>query len=288
MTDILKGNTNPSREPDLGGQARDPQRAGRHAPAGRGQDRDRDRRARPVHVRLSRAAREPEGAGAGDRRVAGQQRPFDAAVVEPGDLAHRRRAAVAIGRARAHRRPAGDRLRAARAASSGSRIDAWSGGAPGPWTRQTRTELFRVGTQPGARNAVDPAGPPVQPVVRRLGRRPGQGGARSAVVGCRRRRLARPRAGGRRRRRSRSGSRTAFFWGRTGWGGPLLGACFVPSPRGPRRTGTGTAMATATATGRPGRRPRWPARTSRPPARRSRDRNAARRPRPDGAIAMRS
>jgi membrane peptidoglycan carboxypeptidase len=28
-----------------------------------------------------------------------------------------------------------------------SRIDAWSGGAPGPWTRQTRTELFRVGTQ---------------------------------------------------------------------------------------------------------------------------------------------
>ena len=37
-------------------------------------------------------------------------------------------------------------------------IDAWSGGAPGPWTRDTRTEYFMAGTQPGAADQVDPNG----------------------------------------------------------------------------------------------------------------------------------
>ncbi len=37
-------------------------------------------------------------------------------------------------------------------------IDAWSGGAPGPWTRDTRTEYFMAGTQPGAAGQVDPNG----------------------------------------------------------------------------------------------------------------------------------
>jgi peptidoglycan glycosyltransferase len=37
-------------------------------------------------------------------------------------------------------------------------IDAWSGGAPGPWTRDTRTEWFIEGTQPGGVNEVDPPG----------------------------------------------------------------------------------------------------------------------------------
>jgi membrane peptidoglycan carboxypeptidase len=37
-------------------------------------------------------------------------------------------------------------------------IDAWSGGAPGPWTRATRTEYFIAGTQPGGPDQVDPAG----------------------------------------------------------------------------------------------------------------------------------
>jgi membrane peptidoglycan carboxypeptidase len=37
-------------------------------------------------------------------------------------------------------------------------IDAYTGGAPGAWTRGTRTELFVAGTQPGGRNEVDPAG----------------------------------------------------------------------------------------------------------------------------------
>jgi peptidoglycan glycosyltransferase len=37
-------------------------------------------------------------------------------------------------------------------------IDAWSGGTPGPWTRDTRTEYFIDGTQPGAAGQIDPAG----------------------------------------------------------------------------------------------------------------------------------
>ena len=37
-------------------------------------------------------------------------------------------------------------------------IDAWSGGKPGPWTHDTTEELFIDGTQPGAREEIDPAG----------------------------------------------------------------------------------------------------------------------------------
>jgi penicillin-binding protein 1A len=37
-------------------------------------------------------------------------------------------------------------------------IDMYTGGAPGPWTRGTRTELFIQGTQPGGKREVDPAG----------------------------------------------------------------------------------------------------------------------------------
>jgi membrane peptidoglycan carboxypeptidase len=37
-------------------------------------------------------------------------------------------------------------------------IDLWSGGAPGPWTRETRVEYFIDGTQPRGDRQVDPAG----------------------------------------------------------------------------------------------------------------------------------
>ena len=37
-------------------------------------------------------------------------------------------------------------------------IDAWSGGAPGPWTQETKTEYFIDGTQPGAAGQIDPNG----------------------------------------------------------------------------------------------------------------------------------
>jgi membrane peptidoglycan carboxypeptidase len=39
-----------------------------------------------------------------------------------------------------------------------STIDAWSGGTPGPWTRDTRTEYFIDGTQPGSVGEIDQAG----------------------------------------------------------------------------------------------------------------------------------
>jgi hypothetical protein len=39
-----------------------------------------------------------------------------------------------------------------------STIDAWSGGAPGPWTQLTKTEYFIDGTQPGSPGAIDPPG----------------------------------------------------------------------------------------------------------------------------------
>ena len=37
-------------------------------------------------------------------------------------------------------------------------IDLWSGGRPGPWTRETRVEYFIDGTQPGGDREVDPPG----------------------------------------------------------------------------------------------------------------------------------
>ncbi len=110
-----------------------------------------------------------------------------------------------------------------------ARIDAWTGGKPGPWTRDTITELFIKGTQPGAGHQVDPPGLlytqscggwRVDPVGAELG--PSSWDAADANW------LARARHG--------LGSlgpydtRTAYFWGRSGWGGPLLGTC-APRPQ---------------------------------------------------------
>jgi hypothetical protein len=103
-------------------------------------------------------------------------------------------------------------------------IDAWSGGAPGPWTRSTVREWFIDGTQPGARHAIDEPGllytqacgswmvnpvqaelgparwkPDVQDWLRRALRGPGVRGA--------------------------LGSTTAYRIGASNWGGELLGAC---------------------------------------------------------------
>jgi membrane peptidoglycan carboxypeptidase len=108
-------------------------------------------------------------------------------------------------------------------------IDAWSGGAPGRWTRDRVTELFINGTQPGARRAVDRPGllytPScgswrVDPLKAELGPRAWD----VAVAGW----IARARRGV-----GITGpydSRTAYFWERTGWGGKLIGSC-APPPR---------------------------------------------------------
>jgi membrane peptidoglycan carboxypeptidase len=117
-----------------------------------------------------------------------------------------------------------------------ARIDAWTGGKPGPWTRDTISEWFISGTQPGAKNAVDPPGllysPScggwrVDPVKAELGPKSWDF-ADAAWLARARRGVG---VGG------QFGTRTAFFWGRTGWGGPLLGSC-APAPR-PRDTKPG-------------------------------------------------
>jgi membrane peptidoglycan carboxypeptidase len=109
-----------------------------------------------------------------------------------------------------------------------ARIDAWTGGKPGPWTRDTVTEWFINGTQPGAKNAVDPAGLlyasqcgawRVDPLKAELGPSAWDHDVLNWT------------------QRARRGvgvvgpydSRTAYFWSRRGWGGPLVGPC-APKP----------------------------------------------------------
>ena len=108
-------------------------------------------------------------------------------------------------------------------------IDAWTGGRPGPWTRETTTEWFIAGTQPGARNAIDPPGLlytracggwRVDPVKAELGPRSWDD-AVSAWLAHARRGVGTA---------SQYGTRVASFWGRTGWGGTLLGPC-APKPK---------------------------------------------------------
>jgi membrane peptidoglycan carboxypeptidase len=106
-------------------------------------------------------------------------------------------------------------------------IDAWSGGAPGPWTRQTTQEWFIDGTQPGAPGAIDPPGLiytyacgawEVDPVKAERG----PAALKAADEGW----TARARAGP--GVRGPLGSRTAYFFGRYGWGGPIVGTCAAP------------------------------------------------------------
>ena len=116
-----------------------------------------------VDLRLPGAAGQPQGARPGRRRVDGQQRPLDAAVVGPGDLAHRGRAAVAVVRPPADQRASRSPTSASPRASSRTRIDAWSGGAPGPWTRADAHGAVPRGHPAGrARARSTSAGPAVQ------------------------------------------------------------------------------------------------------------------------------
>ncbi len=103
-------------------------------------------------------------------------------------------------------------------------IDAWSGGRPGPWTRDKRTEWFISGTQPGAKRAVDPAGLlyerscggwRVSPVKAEVG----PASWRADVQDWLRRARRGPGVAG------EYDSRTAYFWGESTWGGPLAGPC---------------------------------------------------------------
>lgn len=102
-------------------------------------------------------------------------------------------------------------------------IDAWSGGQRGPWTRDTTSEWFITGTEPGAEAAIDEAGLlytnscgfwTVDPLKAELGPETWDRWVADWMA------------------RARRGvgvqgeleSRTAYFWGRSGWGGPI-GTC---------------------------------------------------------------
>ena len=105
-----------------------------------------------------------------------------------------------------------------------ARIDKWSGGAPGPWTRGTVTEWFIKGTQPGAKNEIDPAGLlysrgcdgwMVDPVKAELGPSRWDDDVRAWVNRARRGPGV----------RGPLGSVTAYWFGERSWGGPLVGPC---------------------------------------------------------------
>jgi membrane peptidoglycan carboxypeptidase len=108
-------------------------------------------------------------------------------------------------------------------------IDAWTGGRPGSWTRDTVSEWFIAGTQPGASKAIDPPGLlyarscggwRVDPVKAELGPRAWDDDVSNWLARARRGvGVTGP-----------NDSRTAYFWGRTGWGGRLLGPC-APKPK---------------------------------------------------------
>lgn len=110
-----------------------------------------------------------------------------------------------------------------------ARIDAWTGGQPGAWTRDTTKDWFISGTQPGARKAIDKdgllyrfacGGWRVDPVRAELGPSAWKADVQDWL------RRARSGVGV----RGRHDSSTAYFWHESSWGGPLYGACSRPKP----------------------------------------------------------
>ena len=113
-------------------------------------------------------------------------------------------------------------------------IDAFSGGKPGPWTRQTVNEWFINGTQPGGQDAVDQAGALYTQICGNWMVDPAQAenpGAPStwlaADTNWARRAMRGPGIGG------PDGTRTAYFWGRNSWGGPVTDGTNCSAPPTP-------------------------------------------------------
>jgi membrane peptidoglycan carboxypeptidase len=110
-------------------------------------------------------------------------------------------------------------------------IDAWSGGATGPWTRESRSEYFIAGTEPRSGGAVDRPGLlyrqacggwRVDPVKAELGLR----AWRDDVADW----LSRARRGV--GVTGKLGTATAYLPGEGSWGGGLVGRC-APPPQAP-------------------------------------------------------
>jgi membrane peptidoglycan carboxypeptidase len=109
-----------------------------------------------------------------------------------------------------------------------ARIDRWSGGRPGPWTRSTVSEFFIAGTEPGANGQVDRPGLlystgcggwVVDPVKAELGPERWDDDVAAWVNRARRGPGV----------RGPYGSTTAYWFGERSWGGRLAGPC--PQPK---------------------------------------------------------
>jgi membrane peptidoglycan carboxypeptidase len=109
-------------------------------------------------------------------------------------------------------------------------IDAWSGGRPGAWTRETTKELFIKGTQPRGKHEIDPRGLlysracggwRVDPIKAELGPRAWD---RDVADWLRRARRGPGVVG-------RHDSATAYLPGEASWGGRLIGPCPTPKAK---------------------------------------------------------
>ena len=218
----------PAAEPLLGRDARAAQRAGRRAPAGRGQDRHRRQPPRLLDLWLPGAARTPEAPALAVGVWMGNSDHSAPRTRGPGDVAHGGRPGLArrscATTPTASRSPTSSR----RTASSQARSTAGPAESPGPG-RAARSRVFIKGTRAGREDAVDRPGLlytrvcggwMVDPVKAELGPARWDDDVDAWL---------RPRPSRRRRAWASMGSRTAYFWDRSGWGGPLAGACFVPT-----------------------------------------------------------
>jgi penicillin-binding protein 1A len=141
-------------------------------------------------------------------------------------------------------------------------IDAYSGGRPGPWTRDTVSEWFIAGTEPGSRGQIDKAGLiyvqdcgtwMVDPLrAENRNRDQWKDDVRSWIARARM---------GTGVRSSTYGTTTRFLEARSSWGGPIVGPCPTPPPT-PAPTPVAPAP-TADPGGEPEPRP-VPERTPRP------------------------
>ncbi len=120
-------------------------------------------------------------------------------------------------------------------------VDAWSGGRPGPWTKDTTTAWFINGTQPGASGAIDQDG---------LLYNNACGGWRVDLVKAELGPLSWDADVANWMARARRGTgqvspydtRTAYFWSQNSWGGPLAGASCSGSKASNQRAGPGAGF----------------------------------------------
>ena len=157
VTDILAGNTDPRQNPIWSAKPRAPQRAEGRAPAGRGQDGHRQRGARPVDLWLPGPAEGSDGAGPRGRHLDGQQRPLEPAAAKPATSLT---AAAPLWRAfvRDYREAGRSPASPGRRASSRPRSTPGPAASPGRGRGRQRRSWFIAGTQPGAKQQVDPPG----------------------------------------------------------------------------------------------------------------------------------